>query len=821
MDFITRDPETGSFQNLGGIVDESDPRPGIKFTDVQASILSSGDLQITVEGEARDYLSEFLESGAGGVTSIELFLNGQSVTTISNLSGGDSGVAPLTPWQRSDSTKTFSKTVTLSGITPGVHTLVAKTNANALGQQGWASAGVLVEKIQHGDIQAAGTPSVVYGIPQNLSGSTQDSITISLSGNQPVTLDESSEQEGVFEGTASIDGAQREVRVMLPVSLSFNSGVVESFGAQFSYQSSSGRIYTIEGSFTETGAATRQFGSAAPLATVESYENLRVAGVTISVAQDGRAFQPTMIRVTLPESVAEWIGEDGWLKAELNGAEVQLEEQEGLTPGNEPPAGMKHFYITASGNPATYLAHDDLVGEHFPSAVANDREFKLSLKKRDGGEVIYESGASISEFAPLNEDQQQAAMMGGGMMMAMSSGGGEAQSSSSSGGEYNLTDVKLIFELMFGKVGLDLLALYENAGVQVEVTSWFGFSTYSFDGIRPYEADGLPPEQKETAKIFLNRGRCETVVDAATALFNSLQDLHSKPAVFLRSDLNPADLDWFQVLDNASSDGDDLVNAWRNRTLAPIKETLVGFTETVKFGMSFTLVGDAVVTTAETGQAVQEGNTVGAAVLVGMALTPEVIEKMWAWCKRTGLKWRCELPGNVTIEFTEGILDALRVIPRNGTPLQKIEALRPLIDNGSITKEHLEAMWRGGYLKSKYPRKELADNLGGSALMKLKNAPQHDYPVAKELEFLMRGIDINAKSSGRWLPKEFHKLLHGKGTSGQGWGPGGPWNFQWNTFFDQNPNATREQIEDLLNQLRSITSDTSKTLDDIEWPYNP
>lgn len=117
--------------------------------------------------------------------------------------------------------------------------------------------------------------------------------------------------------------------------------------------------------------------------------------------------------------------------------------------------------------------------------------------------------------------------------------------------------------------------------------------------------------------------------------------MHSKPATFLRISLNPADLDWQQVLDSANSDSEDLVNAWRNRSLAAVKETVVGFTETVKFGMSFTLVGDAVVTTAETGQALQENNTVGAAVLVSMALTPEVIEKMWSWCKRTGLKWRC------------------------------------------------------------------------------------------------------------------------------------------------------------------------------------
>lgn len=818
IDFITRDPETGDFQNLGGLVNESDPRPSLKFTDVQATVLASGALQIAVEGETRDFLSEFLESGNGEVSSVELFLNGKSVATIGNLESADSGVESLPPWQKRDSTKTFAKTITLPGLTPGAHTLVAKTNTNALGQRGWGSASVIVEKIEHGDIQAANTPLLSFFIPQDLAANTQDSITLTLNGNQTVTLTEPENQQGVFEGTATTDGAPRQVRAMLPTSSSFTSEAADSLGIQFSYEGSAGRIYTIEGEYSETGVATRQFTSPAPLSTVESYENLRVVGVTLGVEQEGRAFQPTLIRIMLPESVASWIGQAGWLKAELNGTEVQIEDHEGLTPGNEPPAGMKHFYITDSGDPVAYLANDGLIGTHFPSQVASDGEFRLELKKREGGDIVYKSSAAIGEFAPLNEEPPQT---------SMSAASGESTpeppvaQATSTEAEYAFADVKLLFELMFGKVGLDLLTLYENAGVQVEITSWFGLSTYSFDGIRPNEADGLPLAQKKTPKIYINTTRCDTVVDAATALFNALQDLHNKSAVFLRISLNPGDLQWNQVLDSANSDPDDLVDAWRNRSLAPIEDTLVGFTETVKFGMSFTLAGDAIVTTAETGQALEEGNTVSAAVLIGMALTPEVIEKMWRWCKRYGKVWRCDLPGNVSLELTEEVLNALRVVPRKGTPLQKLEALRPLIDNGTITRDGLEAMWRGGYLKSKYPRKELADNLGGSLLSKLTHAPQHDYPVAKELEFILRGIDINAKSSGRWLPKEFHKIIHGKGTSGQGWGPGGPWNFQWDRFFAETPNATRDQIENLLDQLRSLTSDFTKTADQIEWPYKP
>jgi len=201
-------------------------------------------------------------------------------------------------------------------------------------------------------------------------------------------------------------------------------------------------------------------------------------------------------------------------------------------------------------------------------------------------------------------------------------------------------------------------------------------------------------------------------------------------------------------------------------------------------------------------------------------LTPEVIEQMYKYCRRTGLKWLCKLPNNTSVEFTDGILDTLRLIPKNGTVLDKVNALRPLIDSGLVSRQMLEALHRGGYLASKYPRRELAKNLGGS----LKGfVAHHDYPVTRELDFILAGIDINAgASSGRWLPTEFHKKIH----NAPGWptsGRGGPWIYQWEKFFreigDQGRAPSSQEIETFRDLLRSVTNDFSRTAEQIDWPF--
>lgn len=100
----------------------------------------------------------------------------------------------------------------------------------------------------------------------------------------------------------------------------------------------------------------------------------------------------------------------------------------------------------------------------------------------------------------------------------------------------------------------------------------------------------------------------------------------------------------------------------------------------------------------------------------------------------------------------------------------------------------------------------------------------HDFPVQFELNFLKAVIDINDSiAAGRFLPKEFHKRLHGKGQ--KGWGRGGPWNYQWREFFSEyeellSPDEMADQIVLFRDQLRALTADTTQDVSQINWPYS-
>jgi hypothetical protein len=201
---------------------------------------------------------------------------------------------------------------------------------------------------------------------------------------------------------------------------------------------------------------------------------------------------------------------------------------------------------------------------------------------------------------------------------------------------------------------------------------------------------------------------------------------------------------------------------------------VTGFTELVKLGMSFAVVGDAIVTSIDATDQIVEGNKAGAVVVVAMALSPAVVEKMAAFCKRLGKRWIAKLSDQELFALFPEVAGILSQIPKNATIQQKMAILRPKLEAGEIDREFLEHLIAGGYLRPSNPYQILEKALGKSPKPRNKFRAHHDYPLTKELDFLLAGIDINAgKSSGRWLPVDFHARIH----NAPGWptsGSGGP-----------------------------------------------
>jgi hypothetical protein len=784
VDFISRDPEAGDFENLGGQLEESDPRPLIELTTVQAQFLSNGDLQVSLQGKTRELLSEFLASGAGNVTSVKVYLDGELVDTISNLSNGSGSISPLVPWQRTDSTKTFSKTLNLSGVSPGVHSILVKTSANAAGNTGWDKASVLVTKQEYGDVIFSGAPSTDILLSASHTSSSEDSITLEVIGAQATVLEELDGQpaSGIFTGQITLNGTPRNFTVKLPSVITLNSGTVENFSAEITYDDGTGGMITIYGEWEETGASTNRFHNGSQVATIESSANLVMDGVTSEAEESHQTFEPAVARITLPEGTEDWFGQSGWLQMELNGEQIDLESFEEVTPDEAPPQGMKHVFIAQNNEARTFLANDEVAETHYPEEVKNSGQFDVAIETATPGDTVHQRSHNVVQRIALDETIE-------------SSGGGGSSPSSS----YNKADALLCFEIVFGQSGKNALTAFETAGLVVEEPTafWIGdLRTYRFENLS--ENDMLAGR---TPRLWLNKGRLKTAADASVALFNALQHLHEKAegvtAISLRTDLVLAE--WSQLWD--SGDTAAAIAAWQNQNLKALEGTVVGLTEAMKAGMSFTLVGDAVVTSIDTQQQIIQGSAAGAAVIVGMALTPEVLEQLFKYMKRGGKSLVVDIPEVVSGSFDANAVEMVKIARGTDRRFERLRILRKGLQEGKISRQQMVDLYNLGFLKQKNKRDSLRPNLIDLKGQPPKNhAAHHDLPVAKNLEvnFIAAGLDPNDPLLGRFIPNEIHTKWSTSGIP-----DGGPFNKVWRDFFAEHPEASAQEILEELNKIRS------------------
>ena len=78
----------------------------------------------------------------------------------------------------------------------------------------------------------------------------------------------------------------------------------------------------------------------------------------------------------------------------------------------------------------------------------------------------------------------------------------------------------------------------------------------------------------------------------------------------------------------------------------------------------------------------------------------------------------------------------------------------------------------------------------------------HLYPQQFREQFEKAGVDIDAEESQTILPKS----LHTGAPDGVHAGPyENSWNGQWDNFFQNNPNPSKQQIIDQLAKMRAAT----------------
>ncbi len=291
VDFITRDTETGECTPLGALVEESDSRPDVEIESLTSVIQNNGTLKMDLSGKARERFSELLAAGDGKVSTVDVILDGNVIDTLSVTPLSD-GVPVKSPWLRRDSTVSFAKTITINDISPGLHNVVVRSNANVLNRKGWDGASILIEKQNYSDISLAEAPAFELTLPASLTASA-DSLTLQSNGQTAILTEPAGgEALALFTGSISMNGQARDVRVQLDKDLALSSNQPNDIIVEISWPDDAGGMNFVKGKWTETSAGSLIFSAASAYTTTESWTNIQVTAVTLQDNAPTRAMNP-------------------------------------------------------------------------------------------------------------------------------------------------------------------------------------------------------------------------------------------------------------------------------------------------------------------------------------------------------------------------------------------------------------------------------------------------------------------------------------------------------------------------------------------------
>ncbi len=820
VDYLTRDTQTGVVSRTNAIVEGSDVRPEVKITNVSTVIQPLGQLEITLSGTARDPMSEVLGSGAGAVQSLDVYVDGDLVETLTDFTPQPSGAPVLFPWLLRDSTVAFQRTITVAAA-PGMRSVRVYSNANALGKKGTDGVTVLVEKPSHAPVPLANVPNFDLTLPATFTAGV-DSITVTSGAASAVlTEDASAPNSGLFSGTLVLAGESRDIGVQLPASTALNPALVDQLPVDIFWRLG-GQTVRLDGIWIETAPASGLF-SPAPTSLssrVNGVGNLSVAHIQNDPNPLTRDLNPTAMRIEVPSNF-DFFGASGLLTATLNGSPATFHEVPAALP-YPPPTGKKWFYLGAAGAPNVFVFNSALNGTaQAPSAMVNAGKFDLTMRLRSSNIIAFQEATQIQELSEIAELK---------FPPAPASFQSFSQFGAAEAPPYTMEEVRFWFELFFDDAGKVLLDRYESGigsddGLVISLQNFWIFDgeTYSFKNTLPiHQSEGAWPSLPQ---LYLNQRILASPMDAAVALYHALQELRS--ATVLRSGLV---VGWTGILDDylsgATADP-NIEQSLRNARLAPIKDVLTAAKTSFEIGFSFIPGADLVIDANDTSEQLAEGNIKGAAVAVAVAFTPKILERIGGYCIRQGKKLKLSFgPAGVvdvtTLQLSE--ITTAGLIGRTKTRAQKMEAVQDLLSRDAITREQIEMLYEAGelYLHTDTSRKALRANLTAAGSDGIGKAAHHDLPLAQkyqlEKEFVARGIDPNLAENGRFIDHEKHRIIHGKGTTG--WLGGDPFIHQWRKFFDRTPGATADQIHTFRDELRALTAGDVTNADLIAWPFS-
>ncbi len=812
---VSRDPDDGAITELGSLAETSDPAPQVTIDTLTAAITAGGGLSINYSGTARDRLSEIMHDPTRGITRIDVYLDGVFLKSLAGFQNAPGGAAIRSPWVRRDSTIAFSDTITVPDAAPGLRQITLVTNANAAGNKGFHSGSILIEKQTHAGITLADPPSFQLTLPAAF-GTAADSLTLQHAGNtHTLTEEAASPVSAFFVGNVTLGGTAKALGLQLPENLTLSANSPDTFVGEAIWDNGSGGLNRIQAVWTETGNSTHVFSQISTLATVDSWQNLRIAGTALAAPSNPGTFNPFVIRMETPESI-EAFGKKGLFTAEWDSAAATFRKPH-RNIGEAPPAGLAWHYLSRGIEPRVFCLHPSLAGSpHSPGDIIGENGIHLRFRPKHDPSKEFKSSIKPIDVIPAPPGSPPVA----GLLAA-----------AAPAPAYSMAEVRLWFELLFDTAGKDLLDRLSNGtssdrGVAISLQQLWATDK------RPYKFQKTEPRYQDTggsgerASLWINTRVCKTPVDASVALYHALQELRNKDALWLRSGLV---IDWTEVLNtylqSTASDA-EIEKALREAKLGPLLGTVTAAKDAYALGFSFVPGGDAIVTSVDVENQLVQGNVGGAALVGSALLAPRLLKIMARYAGKTLKRWRWNLGDLGNIEWNAAQLDIIEnpvIFSLTASRADRMAALAPAIRAGTITDVQVIKLYEMGVLKlrSGTSRSTLRKAMLAAGQDGKGKIAHHMLPIAAknpelELKFLQRGIDPNDAENGLFLTQTKHDLVHGKGATG--WGFGDPYLHQWYEFFEENPAADFQAVIDFREQLKAIISQEYKHADDIPWP---
>lgn len=844
-DFLTQNTSTGEITKLAGTLPESDLAPVVELNELSASFTSRGVLRINFKAKTRDPYAESKPSGPIASSHLQVFVNEKIVADIQGTAQPNVPFTPTPPWTYRTTTFAFDEHINIPVKAARPVRIALRTVANDSGHIGEAHGSIVIDRASY----AMPPPPVSFPATLTFAGNVNDASldVVTLSGPISGNLTESAQEPASLRFAGNLSHGGVPLYVTLGISTLPPAGAAaRKISGQLDWQATGGIPAQLRGDWQETAPGSHIFTCVNYSAHQNDFSNLFVLATEITatgslVANSARSsMAPMAVRISVPTSMASTFLAAGGTTAVLNETEVTLKTAPaGFDTTPEVP-GITRLYATPlnSNDPVVFTLSPNQP-EDSPSLIADAESVKFKVEfagtEADIESAIYDERSVVHDIS-----------IGAG------AGGPGPTEPPPPPEPYTVENLRFIYDYIYGEVAGKQLSYFEerngagNLGglkIRINESPWFGDwrDFYITDTSAYSQLFGNSPPT-----IWLKRKDLPTVADAAAAIFEAVQELRE-----MSGDVNTCNAlkcdNWSLLLD-FYRDNSDTVENWDLLKHALISGTQSAFVDSVSaFGRSMadvaatiSLVPGAVVVTYDGIDLVANGHSDdlfrNAAASVCQMTTGKLGKSLTQAARKRLLgKLILNMPNNVHVELS---LETLQVLSKLSTKRdlrrEALVVLRPLLIEGKVSAEEMEGMWRTGILKSQKSLDPLILNFTHPSnvldyyLVKANHLPSglakprahHYYPVEFEESFVRVGIDINeGPSAGAWLEEDFHKIVHGKGSTG--WPDGNPWNYQWDQFFKEGEKSA-VQITAFRDILKAAIADRTQTGSQIRWKYpNP